>query len=265
MKESKDIAETPGAVSSGATEAPITGAIEASGAEQNAVPAATPGEGAVEQTQEYVVTVNAATGDILRMEKLDHTGVRTELTADEYASMFSAISQAAGSTAEAAYAPLGAYSSGYAQGVFDYQAALTAQGQSPEVAAYNQAVVDYQAAVDAANAQSAYNSSLETAYAQGMTDYQAAVEAANAQSAYNSSLEAAYTQGMTDYQAALTDAATAQASASSAYYQGMQDCHNALAQAAAPAAQTAEEAAYYQGVADYQAGLAQSAGTTPGS
>lgn len=260
MKEPRNTRETKQAVSPDASEgtevSPGAATVEDAAGDQTGASAST-GESAAEPIKEYILTVNAASGDILRIEKLEPSG-RTELSADEYATIFTATGYG-NATAETASGALDPYYAGYAQAALDYQSALAAQAQEQETASA-QATADYHAA----EGQRAFQANMDAAYTQGMTDYQSAVDTANAQSAYTASLEAAYSQGLTDYQTACSQAASAEANASAAYYQGMQDCHAAITQAAAaPPALTPVEAAYYQGVADYRASLEQQGvGTT---
>jgi hypothetical protein len=141
-----------------------------------------PAEIVADDSLEYVLTVSASSGDILRVETLDKSGVRTELTEEEYATISSAagydISGAVYSE-EAAAVPEDPYGAGYAQGVADYQGALAGGPQSPEEAAYYQGLADYQGALEAAAAQNvAGYSAEELAYYQGMADCEAAINQA---------------------------------------------------------------------------------------
>ncbi|MFN0165012.1 MAG: hypothetical protein ACKV22_01165 [Bryobacteraceae bacterium] len=143
-------------------------------------------EAAHDETSEYVLTVSTNTGDILRVEKLDRAGGRTELTEDEYSAVFCAAGYEEEypeeSADESAY-PQDPYEAGYTQGIADYQAALeggTAQ-LTPEEIAYYQGVADYQEALESAVAQSGATgyTSEEIAYYQGMADCEKALSGSN--------------------------------------------------------------------------------------
>lgn len=114
------------------------------------------GEQDAQETHQLVFTLHASTGEILRIENLDPSGGRSELSDDEYAAMCAAIGGGASETGSA----LGLSAS-----------AQPAAGGGAEEAAYYQGIADYVAAVSAAYGLSAE----ELAYYQGMADYAAAI------------------------------------------------------------------------------------------
>jgi hypothetical protein len=115
------------------------------------------------QSEEMVLTYSPETGEVIRIEKVDRSGGRQELSGEEYAQFFGQSPEAADETslsdpnaydsAEAfaiAHQQLG-FEQGYYYGLAEYEAALAAQAQpaySPEEeAAYYQGVADYHALV----------------------------------------------------------------------------------------------------------------------
>lgn len=114
------------------------------------------------ETEEMVFTYNRNTGEVVRIEKVDQSGGRQELTEEEYAQFFGHGAQeseeqadqgVADQSAEAfavAHQQLG-FEQGYYHGLAEYEAALTTQaasGYSPEEeAAYHQGMADYHALV----------------------------------------------------------------------------------------------------------------------
>ncbi len=92
-----------------------------------------------DETQEFIFTINSATGELVKVEKLD-MGQRQELSPDEYSSLSEAFPMASGTEESysgydydpytmlyAAYADPYGYGA-YAQGAYDYAAALAAAG-----------------------------------------------------------------------------------------------------------------------------------------
>lgn len=91
-----------------------------------------------DETQEFIFTVNSATGELVKVEKLD-MGQRQELSADEYSSLSEAFPAASAEesysgydydpyTMYAAYAADPYGYGAYAQGAYDYALALAAAG-----------------------------------------------------------------------------------------------------------------------------------------
>ena len=109
-------------------------------------------------TAEMVLTYDKNTGQVIRIENVDSSGGRQELTEDEYASFFGyspeGSEEAGYDPNEAAYAiahQQAGFEQGYYHGLLEYEAALrgqTASGYSPEEeAAYYQGMADYHALV----------------------------------------------------------------------------------------------------------------------
>jgi hypothetical protein len=108
-----------------------------------------------EAKEEYVVTLNGQTGELLKVERLEKSGERKELTDEEYASMYSDYGAYDDYSSYAfdttAYDPYG-YEDAYYQGMSDFAATIgydiwSQAGYSPEEAAYYQGMADYAAAV----------------------------------------------------------------------------------------------------------------------
>ena len=110
------------------------------------------------ETGEMVLTYDKNTGQCIRIEKVDPSTGRQELTEEEYASFFGYGGEGtAQESEEVAYDPnevayavahqQAGFEQGYYHGLLEYEAALlgqTASGYSPEEeAAYYQGVADY--------------------------------------------------------------------------------------------------------------------------
>jgi len=106
------------------------------------------------ETEEIVFTCNQSTGEVIRIERLDASGGRQELTEEEYAQVFGQGDQGSeeqgGEGFAIAHQQVG-FEQGYYHGLAEYEGALSAQatsGFSPEEeAAYHQGVADYHALV----------------------------------------------------------------------------------------------------------------------
>src|SRR5215510_10349835 len=105
-------------------------------------------------TAEMVLTYDKNTGQVIRIENVDPSGGRQELTEEEYASFFGyspeGSEEAGFDPNEVAYAIAhqhAGFEQGYYHGLMEYEAALTgetASGYTPEgEAAYYQGVADY--------------------------------------------------------------------------------------------------------------------------
>jgi hypothetical protein len=126
----------------------------ASETEQTAKDAAT----SEHATAEMVLTYDKNTGQVIRIENVDPSGGRQELSEEEYASFFGYSPEG---SEEAGYDPnevvyaiahqQAGFEQGYYHGLLEYEAALsgqTASGYSPEEeAAYYQGIADYHALV----------------------------------------------------------------------------------------------------------------------
>src|SRR5262249_35784430 len=150
MQEPNDMDTTPGGES----------APETSGPEKTA-----PGKQSTPQDlQEWVITFNSTTGALVKVEKLDASGQRQELSQAEYSALFALDPSTLGAyggysaygydpyaSLYAAYAhdPYG-YLRTYYQEMADYATALggaTGSEYSPELAAYYRGMADAQAAL----------------------------------------------------------------------------------------------------------------------
>lgn len=96
-------------------------------------------EPSLDETQEFIFTVNSATGEVVKVEKLD-MGQRQELSSDEYSSLSGAFPTASAEEGYSGYdydpytMLYAAYAAdpygygAYAQAAYDYAAALAAAG-----------------------------------------------------------------------------------------------------------------------------------------
>ena len=143
---------------------PASGASAAGGGEPAAADQAT--DQTADEMEEWVVTIDATSGQTLKIERLDRaTGQRSELAEEEYlalagydlsgASDYAALAQydPYAELAAAGYDPY-AYEEGYYQAIADYEAMLAggAEAQMAEdpgtvEAAYYQGMIDYEAAL----------------------------------------------------------------------------------------------------------------------
>jgi hypothetical protein len=109
-------------------------------------------------TAEMILTYDKNTGQVIKVENVDPSGGRQELTEEEYASFFGygagEADQAGTDPHEVAFAiahQQAGFEHGYYHGLLEYEAALsgqTAPGYSPEEeAAYYQGIADYHALV----------------------------------------------------------------------------------------------------------------------
>jgi len=135
--------------------------------------------GGEQESDKYVLTINRTTGDVLKIERVDDSGKKEELSEEEYQTIFGDPTQAV--SASGAEDP---YVQAYYQGVADAQSYTAMEGYSPEELAYYQALSDYDSYLNAgwlgdtsAGMGFGYEgySPEELAYYQGIEDYQASL------------------------------------------------------------------------------------------
>ena|SRR5438477_11759366 len=106
------------------------------------------------ENEERIFTFNTATGELVKVEKVEPaTGERKEISEEEYSLLY-AWSDPYGDAYAALYDPYG-YEAAYYQGIADYQAALdglASYGSSSEEQAYLQGMADYAASLPEASA-----------------------------------------------------------------------------------------------------------------
>lgn len=111
------------------------------------------------ETAEMVLTYDKNTGQVIRIENVDASGSRRELSEEEYAAFFgysdAGAEQDAYDPSAVVYAithQQAGFEQGYYQGLLEYEAALSGQtpsGYSPEEdAAYYQGMADYEALIN---------------------------------------------------------------------------------------------------------------------
>jgi hypothetical protein len=130
-------------------------------------------EGAVDPTEEWVFTLSSATGEVLKVERIDQTGQRNEISEEEYAALVCYMDPAAAQYAAYGYDASGdaaaggaeLYQAGYHHGLADYEASVAEYEMQLASAGYG-----YGGA--SAGYQSGYSPE-EAAYLQGMADYEA--------------------------------------------------------------------------------------------
>jgi hypothetical protein len=110
------------------------------------------------QTAEMILTYDMNTGQVIRIENVDPSGARKELTEEEYAAFFG---YGSASAEQGSYDPnavayaianqQAGFEQGYYHGLLEYEAALTGQTASgysaEEEAAYYQGMADYEALI----------------------------------------------------------------------------------------------------------------------
>ncbi len=140
--------------------------------------------GTEQETDQYVLTLSRSTGDVLKIERMDDSGKKEELSEEEYQSIFGDVSAGAGDLS----AGDDPYVQAYYQGVSDAHGALQSGmayqdegGYSPEESAYYQALSDYDAYLSSGWTEGLEGSGYEDyspeeiAYYQGIEDYQASL------------------------------------------------------------------------------------------
>jgi hypothetical protein len=133
------------------------------------------------ETEEWIYTFQSATGEVVKVERVDPgSGKREEISAEDYNALAASAMDASAQLEMSAAAGQGfnqmGFEAGYYQGLADYEAGLMQAsaygGMSAEEAAYYQGMADYEALLG----QSQQGMSAEeAAYHQGMADYAAAL------------------------------------------------------------------------------------------
>jgi hypothetical protein len=137
-----------------------------------------------QESDQYVMTINRATGDVLKIERMDESGKKEELSEEEYQSIFGSPGMAAADLSGAGVDDPSVQA--YYQGIADAEAALQSgmgyddsEAYSPEELAYYQALSDYDSYLSGGwmGEGSGYEgySAEELAYCQGIEDYQASL------------------------------------------------------------------------------------------